>query len=120
MKKITKYYKRLRVSYIRTALFIIFINILFLPSYTKYEPDGENLFHITLNGKSIGSCGKGTDVEELLRDARLAVAKESEDMIYVDAELTVEGEEALFATVDSDHFLREQMEDALKSSKQET
>lgn len=120
MKKITKYYKRLRISYIRTALFVILINILFLPSYTKYEPDGENLFHIILNGKNIGSCGKGTDVEELLREARLSVAKDSEDMVYVEAELAVEGEETLFATVDSDHFLREQMENVLKDSKQET
>ncbi len=120
MKKITKYYKRLRISYIRTALFVILLNILFLPSYTKYEPDGENLFHITLNGKAIGSCGKGTNVEELLRDARLSVAKDSEDMIYVETELAVEGEEALFATVDSDHFLREQMEAVLKDSRQET
>lgn len=120
MKKITKYYKRLRISYIRTALFVILLNILFLPSYVKYEPDGENLFHIILNGKSIGYCGKGTDVEALLRDARLSVAKDSEDVVYVEAELTVEGEEILFAAVDSDSFLREQMEIVLKESKQET
>ena len=120
MKKITKYHKRLRISFIRTALLVILINILFLPCYTKYEPDGENLFHITLNGQTVGSCGKGTDVEELLREARLAVAKESEDMIYMDAELTVEGEETLFAPVDSDHFLCGQMEAILKDSTQET
>lgn len=120
MKKITKYYKRLRISYIRTALFVILLNILFLPSYTKYEPDGENLFHISLNGKKIGSCGKGTDVEELLREARLLAAKDSEDMVYVEAELTVEGEEALFATVDSDRFLRDQMKVVLEEGKQET
>ena len=120
MKKITKYYKRLRISYIRTALFVILLNILFLPSYTKYELDGENLFHISLNGKKIGSCGKGTDVEELLREARLLAAKDSEDMVYVEAELTVEGEEALFATVDSDRFLRDQMKVVLEEGKQET
>ena len=120
MKKITKYHKRLRISFIRTALLVILINILFLPCYTKYEPDGENLFHITLNGQTVGSCGKGTDVEELLREARLAAAKESEDMIYMDAELTVEGEQTLFAPVDSDHFLRGQMETILKDSTQET
>lgn len=120
MKKITKYYKRLRISYIRTALFIILLNILFIPSYAKFEPDGENLFHITLNGKTIGSCGKGTDVNELLREARMSVAKDSEDMVYVDAELKVEGEEALFAAVDSEQFLKEQMEAVLKESKKET
>ena len=120
MKKITKYYKRLRISYIRTALFVILLNILFLPSYTKYEPDGENLFHISLNGKKIGSCGKGTDIEELLREARLLAAKDSEEMMYVEAELAVEGEEALFATVDSERFLREQMKTVLEEGKQET
>lgn len=120
MKKITKYYKRLRISFIRAALFVILINILFLPSYTKYEADGENLFHIILNGKEIGTCGKGTDIKQLLQEARLSVAKESEDIVYAEAELTVKGEETLFAPVDSDHFLREQMEKVIKESKQET
>ena len=120
MKKITKYYKRLRISYIRTALFVILLNILFLPNYAKVEPDGENFFHITLNGKSIGSCGKGTDVEELLREARMSVAKDSEDIVYVEAELTVEGESVDFAAVDSEQDLKQKMETVLKESKQET
>lgn len=120
MKKITKYYKRLRISYIRTAIWIIFINILFLPCYTKYESDGVNLFHITLNGREIGTCKKGTDVEELLKKARLSVAKDEEDIVYVETELAVDGEETLFAPVDSDHFLYEQMKAVLKESRQET
>jgi len=120
MRKITRHYKCLRATFIRTALFIIFINILFLPCYTKYEPDGENLFKISLNGQEIGYCGKGTDVEGLLREARLKVAKEAEEMVYTDAELTVEGREALFATVDSDHFLRDKMVEVLSGSVLET
>lgn len=120
MKKITKHYKCQRAVFIRMALLIVFINILFLPCFTKYEPDGENLFRISLNGQEIGYCGKGTDVESILRDARLAVAKEAEDIIYADAELTVEGKEALLATVDSESFLRKKMEEVLADSAQET
>lgn len=120
MKRITKYYKCLRATYIRVALFIIFINILFLPSYSKYEPDGENLFKISLNGQEIGYCGKGTDVNTLLREARLLVAKEAEDMVYTEAELAVVGEETLFATVDSEHFLRDKMVEVLADSAHET
>ena len=116
MRKITKYYKCLRATHLRMALFIIFINILFLPSYTKYEPDGENLFKISLNGQEVGFCGKGTDVENLLREARLQVAKDAEDMVYVQAELVVEGREALFASVDSDRALREKMVEVLSDS----
>lgn len=120
MKKITKYYKRLRISYIRTAFWVILINILFLPYYSKYESDGENLFHITLNGREVGVCGRDTDVEQMLWEARLNVAKESEDMVYVETELAVEGEEVLFATVDSDDFLREKMEAIIADSTQRT
>lgn len=120
MKKITKYYKRLRISFIRTALWIIFINGLLIPGYTKFEPDGVNLFHITLNGKEVGTCGKGTDVEKLLTEARLSLAKDSEDMVYAEAELEAEGEEALFAAVDSEHLLRERMKEILNDSRQET
>lgn len=120
MKKITKFHKRLRVSYIRTALLVIILNILFLPSYSKYQPDGENLFHITLNGKEVGYCGKGTDIEEMLREARLSAAKESEDIMYLETMLSVEGKEVLFAEVDSERFLRERMSDIMKDSTQET
>lgn len=120
MRKITKYHKCLRAIYIRMALLIIFINILFLPSYTKYEADGENLFKVILNGKEIGFCGKDTDVEGILRDARLAVAKDAEDMLFAKAELTLEGQEVLFAAVDSEHSLRKKMEEAIKGSTLET
>lgn len=120
MKRITKYYKRLRVSYIRTALFVIIINILFIPSYVKYQPDGENLFYITLNNQEVGTCGKDTDIEQLLWDARRVAAQESEDMVYVETDLKVEGEEAMFATIDSDEFLRKRMENIIKVSSQDT
>lgn len=120
MKKITKYYKCLRATHLRMALFIIFINILFLPCYTKYVPDGENLFKISLNGQEVGYCGKETSVEDLLREARLKVSKEAEHMIYAEADLMVEGRETLFGSVDSERFLREKMENILSESMMET
>jgi len=120
MKIFTKYYKRLRVSYIRTALFVIIINILFIPHYVKYQPDGENLFHISLNGKEVGVCGRDTDAEQLLWEARRAVAQESEDMVYVETNLEVEGETAMFGTIDSDEFLRKKMETIIKDANKDT
>ena len=120
MRFFTKYHKRLRVTFIRTAVFIAFINILFLPHYVSYEPDGENLFHISLNDRIVGTCGRDTDIEQLLWDARRAVAAESEEMVYVETKLSVRGEEALFATIDSDEFLREKMESIIRDSSRNT
>ena len=120
MKRITKYYKRLRVSFIKTAFFIILLNILAIPQYAGYEKDGENLFHIYLNGQEIGYIGKETDVEKLLREARIAVAKESDEMVFADAELTMEGKEVLFGSVDSEETIKRNMASALRSNIRQT
>ena len=79
MKRITRYYKRLRVSYIKTALFVIVINIFLLPQLTKFEKDGDNLFHLYLNGDDIGYVGKETDMDQLMINARMQIAKQSDD-----------------------------------------
>ncbi len=88
---------------------MIAINAFFLPNYTTYESGEENYFAITLNGQEVGHCGAQTDVEELLREARLAAAKESEDIMYVETKLAVEGKSVMFAQIDSDSYLKEKM-----------
>lgn len=116
MKKLTKYYKRLRVSFIRTALFVILLNILAIPQYTRFEKDGNNLFHLTLDGEAIGSVGKDTDVDELLREARLNVGQDETGMVYTDADLQKEGQEVLFGTVDAESIVKDNMVRVLKKN----
>lgn len=120
MKKITKYYKRLRVRFIKVALFVVFINILFLPQSIKITSEGDNLFRILLNETEIGYCGSQTDIKELLRQARLSVAEESDDIVYADAKLTIEGSEVIFGAVDSETSLQNKMEAVLNASRRQT
>lgn len=118
--RITKYYKRLRISIIRTAIAVIIVNIFMLPQYTKFEKDGDNLFHLFLNGDDIGYVGKETDVDELMREARLQLANQSEQLIYADAELVKEGQEVLFGEVDSEDTITQNLVKSLKGHVKET
>ena len=105
---------------IRTALAVIAINIIMLPQYTKFEKDGNNMFHVFLNGDDIGYIGKETDVDELLRQARLQLAGQSEDIVYTDSELTMEGQEVLFGEIDSEDTIQKNMLDSLRKHVKET
>ena len=120
MKKITRHYKRLRVRFIKVALFVVFINILFLPQSIKITSEGDNLFRILLTETEIGYGGKQTDIKELLRQARLRVAEESDGMVYADAKLAIEGSEVIFGAVDSEASLQNKMEAVLNSNRRQT
>jgi len=120
MRKITKYDKKLRGSFIKTAIAVIFLNILFLPQYTPFEKDGDNMFHLYLNGQEIGYAGKETEVEQLLQEARLELATSTDEIVFTDADLTFEGKEVLFGQINTDKELKESMLSVLQSSVRKT
>ena len=116
MKWITRRYKRLRVSIIKTAFFVAVLNIIFVPVFTKYVTEGDNLFRIYLNGVDVGVVNQYADPEELLCDARRQLCADNDGLIMADAELTVEGSEVVFADTDSESLVVERMLDVLNSS----
>ncbi len=126
MKRISGYYKRLRVSFIRSALLAVILAMLGLPQYEGFQKDGNNYFAVKLNGTEIGYAGKSTDIDALLRNARKSIAKDSKsqdgnyELVYADAELSLEGREVLFGVVDSDRVLYDNMQTVLLKSVQQT
>ena len=69
MKHLTKHYKRLRVTRLKVALVVIFINIIMIPQYEPMKAEGNTLFKVYVNNEYVGSVGKKTDVEKLVIDA---------------------------------------------------
>lgn len=120
MKNLTKYYKRLRVSFIRTAFAVILLNILAIPQYTRFEKDGNNYFHLTLNGEKVGTVGISTDVDSLLQQARMELGQASDSMVYTDAKLEEDGKEVLFGEVDSEDTVQDNMVQVLKNNVRQT
>lgn len=116
MKLLTRHYKRLRVSGLKVVLIVIFLNIIFVPQYKKFESDGENIFSVYLNEEFVGVVGKQTDVEQLLIEARREVASSSDTLTFVQAALRVEGQEVVFGETDTEKQVKQNMIDVLRKS----
>lgn len=97
-----------------------FVSLFFLKGYAAFEKTGENYFHVFLNGNEIGTVGEADRAEQLLQEARRNIASQSDDMIFVDADLKLVGEEVLWGTLDNEDNLLAAMERELESSIRET
>ena len=73
-----------------------------------------------LNGNEIGTVGEADRAEQLLQEARRNIASQSDDMIFMDADLKLVGEEVLWGTLDNEDNLLAAMERELESSIRET
>ena len=116
MKFLTRHYKRLRISGLKVALVVIFLNILFVPQYKRFVSDGNNLFTVYLNDEYVGKVGKQTDVEKLLIEARREIAANSDSILFVQASIRTEGEEVIFGKTDSNKTIKKKMVDILSKS----
>jgi len=95
MKKLTSYSKRVKYTYVKTTFATLFVSLFFLKGYAAFEKTGENYFHVFLNGNEIGTVGEADRAEQLLQEARRNIASGSDDILFMDADLTMVGEEVL-------------------------
>lgn len=120
MKKRKRYYKKYKFTYIMTTVFTLFFCTLFLRGYTPFERAGDNLFHVKVNGQEVGTLGDREEASELLIQARRKVASASDELMFMEAVLEVEGEEVLWGEVDDREQVLSNMEQALKGGIQES
>lgn len=113
-------YKKYKFTYIKTTLLTLFVCMLFLRGYVPFEREGDNFFHITLNGREVGTVGSRERAEELLRDARRELAIAAEGMLFVEAKLEIAGEELLWGELDDEKEVLRSMEQVLSDSVQQT
>ncbi len=113
MRRISRHYKRMRFALIKSAFLVVIINILFLPTFVKFEKDEDNLRNIFLNGEAVGCLGHDGDVDQLLADARRSLAKGRDGVVLAKGVLTYETSTVVFAKVDSKEDVRKRMEQVL-------
>lgn len=120
MKKITCHYKRMRFTYIKVTLLVLFLSTLFSKGFTVFEKTGDNFYHIMINGVDVGTLGDASRAEELLLEARRNIASASEELVFIDADLSYTGEEVLWGYVDDERDVLRNMEKELRSGIKET
>ena len=120
MKKKRNNHKKYKFTYIKATVSVLFMGLLFMKGYTPFEQTGENCFHIQVNGQDVGTLGDKSHVEELLQQARRNVASESDEMVFMEIDMAVVGEEILWGEIDDQEQVLHKMEEALKSGVYET
>ncbi|HBA50287.1 MAG TPA: peptidase M23 [Lachnospiraceae bacterium] len=120
MKKKKSNYKKYKFTYIKATLGTLFLGLFFLKGYTPFEQTGENFFHIRVNGQDVGTLGDKARIEELLLQARKNVAALSDELVFMETNMEITGEEVLWGETDREEDVTEKMEAALKSSIRET
>lgn len=120
MKYITQSYKRLRIRGIEIAILAIVINIFFLPVYTPFTLSGNNTFTVFLNGINVGMVATQEEVSDILKEARRKIAASSTELVFVDSEITMEGNEVLWGKVDDPGLVLNNMVSVLNNSRRQT
>lgn len=120
LRKITKHYKRLHFTYMKIAAGILFVAAFFLPNYTKWEETGDNMFTVFLNGTEVGVVADYARAEELLQETRRALVAGSDELVFIDVDMTTEGKSVLWGKVDDEAQIRERMSRVLQDNIKET
>ena len=120
MKRITGYYKRLRLRKIEIAVLAVFVSIFFLPSFVPFEKTGNNMFTVLLNDVQVGVVADPKEAQNCALEARRHVAGESEELILVESNVVTEGSEVLWGKVDDPEQITEKMIEVLSGDVKET
>ena len=49
MKKITYYYRKINITFLKVSVAALIVSAFFLPSFVAFQKTGDNIFYITIN-----------------------------------------------------------------------
>ena len=116
MESITKYYRRLRATFLLTAFCVIAAAVLFVPSFGKYVRGENNVADILLNGILVGCTDEPEKAADILQSAREVLVRDNQELVFMTANLELQGRRMVVGRVDSEKTIRSNMEEVLNSS----
>jgi len=112
--------KKAKFTYVMFSFLTMFVSLFFLDGYRGIESEGNNYFHIFINGVKIGSVEDEETAEKLFVNARRKIALKNEELTFIDADMTLEGEEVLWGVLDDKDELQSRMQEVLQQNVMET
>ena len=121
-RKRKKEHKYIKFTFWKYTWLTLFICLLFMPGYVRFQQEGFNVYHVFLNGVGVGTVEDPKKADELLWKARYQLASRKEGYTFLEADLQLVGEEMLWGYVDPEDSVRLNMlmvlEDAVRSTLQ--
>lgn len=112
--------KKNEFTYIIVSFLTMFVSLFFMDGYKGIESEGDNYFHIYVNGTEIGSVGEESVAEKLFVNARREIALQSEELTFIDADMTIKGEEVFWGMLDDEEELQNRIQEVLQENVMET
>ena len=116
----TVFHNKIKIWFLHSALFVIVLWILFMPSMVTYRKGGNNYFTVKLNDVVVGHAGSKGDAYAAYRKARRLFAVGTEELTLSDSDMTIEGKNVTWGGVDSTDSMAHKMVDILKKNKKTT
>lgn len=114
--KLTKYNRKLKWTFIKTALAVSFAMVVAYPWFSSLSTTKEGYYKVVLNGEELGAVGDPSIVDEAYLAARLDIEHENEASVYIDYDLQVYEEDKLYGRKLSADELKEKMYSLLTES----
>jgi len=111
--------RKAKYTYFRTSALMLFFGALALPSIRFFEHTGDNMFDVYLNGTPVGQVADAGAAESCMTKARYAVAKESDKLVFMKTELSLEGREVLFGEISKEEDIVGQMQGVMQGAREE-
>lgn len=105
--------KKIEFLLLVVPFFVFLVSLFMLPNYIPLDSEEDNIFHVVLNGEDVGTVSSQEEAEEYLIEARRAIAKTSDEMIFIDVEMELEGERIFWGTEDAKEDVIENMKQVL-------
>ena len=80
----------MKIAYLKMAALIFVVSFFLLPTFTKVESSGNNVFDVSLNGMFVGTVSDEAKADRLLWEARKNIAGQKEELFFA-TELSLSG-----------------------------
>lgn len=116
----TVFRNKIKIWFLHSSLVIIAVWILFMPSLVKYQKGGNNIFKVILNGTEVGTVESRNDAYSALRIARKAISDSTDELTLATSNISVEGSNVIWGTVESPNVVADRMKAVLDNNKKST
>ena len=113
MKRLTKYHKRVRLTFAAAAFICSFVLMLIFNSVGGFASEA-NFYIVKVGDKIVGTINSKNQAEQALANARSRISTEAESIVYVDSNFSIEKDPRLFGETDDYDTLAENVYQEIK------
>lgn len=120
MKTNSKYCRKIPLLYMEMIAAACFLFLFIIPVIRGVNQDNKGYYVVYVNDQEVGVVSKEDIAEEAFVNARIRMAKEAQDLVFVDAEYSVKEEKKLFGQTQTKETIEEKIYEALNNNILET